>query len=380
MISAEAAKPLRTARVEAQRTVSTFTFSALEARSLTGEMIPMDASAAGEGKLAFTLRVPVGVIGAITPFNFPLNLVAHKVAPAIASGCPMVLKPASQTPLSSLLLAEILAESGLPGGHLNVVTGGGATVGNALVEHPDIAMITFTGSPEVGWGIRAKAARKKVGLELGNNAPVIIEPSGDWATAAKKIAVAGFSHAGQSCISTQRVYVHESIAAPFLDALVPLVDALVVGDPLSEETDVSALISTGERDRVASWVEEAVAAGADLCAGGRIRDDGVLLPTVLSGVSPTHEGVRARGVRPGRRGTGLHATSTTRFRLANDTRYGLQASIFTAGLDSRAARRTHSRLRRGARERGPDLPRRSAAVRGNPRQRQHPRGPALLGA
>ncbi|MCZ7534925.1 MAG: aldehyde dehydrogenase family protein [Acidimicrobiia bacterium] len=331
VISTEAAKPLKTARVEAQRTVSTFTFSALEARSLTGEMIPMDASAAGEGKLAFTLRVPVGVVGAITPFNFPLNLVAHKVAPAIASGCPLVLKPASQTPLSSLLLAEILSESGLPSGHLNIVTGGGTTVGNALVEHPDIAMITFTGSPEVGWGIRAKAARKKVGLELGNNAPVIIEPSGDWATAAKKISVAGFSHAGQSCISTQRVYVHESIAAPFLDELVPLVDSLVVGDPLDEATDVSALISAGERDRVASWVEEAVQAGADLRAGGRIREDGVLQPTVLSGVSPEMK-VCALEVFGPVVAVQTYTDLDDAFRLANDTRYGLQAAIFTAGL------------------------------------------------
>ena len=162
IIATESAKPIKTARVEAQRAVSTFTFAAVAARTLAGEMVPMDASAAGEGKLAFTLRVPIGVVGAISPFNFPLNLVAHKLAPAIAAGCPVVLKPASQTPLSAITLARMLLdECGLPAGHLNVVTGGGGTVGNAIVDHPDIALITFTGSPEVGWGIRARAAAQE---------------------------------------------------------------------------------------------------------------------------------------------------------------------------------------------------------------------------
>ncbi len=193
--------------------MSTFTFASVEARRLAGEVVPLDASDVGEGKLGFTLRVPIGVVGAISPFNFPLNLVAHKLAPAIAAGCPVVLKPASQTPLSAIALAELLLdECGLPSGHLSVVTGSGGTVGNAIVDDPDIALITFTGSPDVGWGIKARAPQKKVGLELGNNAPVIIEPDGDVDTAAAKIAVAGFSHAGQSCISTQRVYLHESIA------------------------------------------------------------------------------------------------------------------------------------------------------------------------
>ena len=252
IICEEAAKPIKTARVEATRAVSTFTFAAVAARDLAGEMIPMDASDAGVGKLGFTLRRPIGVVGAISPFNFPLNLVAHKVAPAIAAGCPVVLKPASQTPISAITLAELLLdECGLPSGHLNLVTGSGGSVGNAIVEHDDIAMITFTGSPEVGWGIKAKAPRKKVGLELGNNAPVIIEPDGDLVSAATKISVAGFSHAGQSCISTQRVYVHEDLGDAFLAELVPRVESLVVGDPLDEQTDVSALISEGERDRVA---------------------------------------------------------------------------------------------------------------------------------
>ena len=329
IIAAEAAKPIKTARVEAKRTVSTFVFSAAAARGLAGEMIPMDASDAGVNKLGFTLRVPIGVVGAISPFNFPLNLVAHKVAPAIAAGCPVVLKPASQTPLSAIALAELLLdECGLPPGYLNVVTGSGASVGNTIVEHDGIAMITFTGSPEVGWGIKARAPRKKVGLELGNNAPVIIEPDGDAVTAATKIAVAGFSHAGQSCISTQRVYVHEDLADAFLAELVPRVESLVVGDPLDEETDVSALISQGERDRVKSWVDEAVAAGASVATGGELCA-GVLAPTVLTDTTPDMN-VCALEVFGPVVTIARYRTLDEALELANDTRYGLQAAIFTS--------------------------------------------------
>jgi acyl-CoA reductase-like NAD-dependent aldehyde dehydrogenase len=340
IIATESAKPIKTARVEAQRAVSTFTFAAAVARTATGEMVPMDASAAGDGKLAFTLRVPIGVIGAISPFNFPLNLVAHKLAPAIAAGCPVVLKPASQTPLSAIALARMLIdECGLPPGHLNVVTGSGTTVGAAIVENDDIAMITFTGSPEVGWGIRARAPRKKVGLELGNNAPVILEPSADFETAAKKISVAGYSHAGQSCISTQRVYVHESIAERFVDMLAPLVEGLRVGNPLDETTDVSALISTGERDRVAGWVEEALAQGAQLACGGKVGEDGVLTPTLLTNVTPDMK-VCAGEVFGPVVGVATYTDYDEALRLANDSRYGLQAAVFTRDLDAalRAAR------------------------------------------
>ena len=331
IIAEEAAKPIKTARVEAKRAVSTFTFASVEARRLAGEMVPLDASDVGAGKLGFTLRLPIGVVGAISPFNFPLNLVAHKLAPAIAAGCPVVLKPASQTPLSAIALAELLLdECGLPSGHLNVVTGSGGSVGNAIVDDPDIALITFTGSPEVGWGIKSRAPHKKVGLELGNNAPVIIEPDGDVSTAAAKIAVAGFSHAGQSCISTQRVYLHESIADAFLDEIVPKVEALVVGDPLDEATDVSALISGGERERVETWIDEAVAAGAKVVTGG-VERNGVLAPTVLTNVQADMKVCSQEVFGP------VVAVQTYRdvddaFRLANDTRYGLQAAIFTRDL------------------------------------------------
>ncbi|HEX5586255.1 MAG TPA: aldehyde dehydrogenase family protein, partial [Acidimicrobiia bacterium] len=285
------------------------------------------------------LQVPIGVVGAISPFNFPLNLVAHKLAPAIAAGCPVVLKPASATPLSAIALARLLlTECGLPTGMLNVVTGSGGAVGDPLVDHPDVAMITFTGSPEVGWGIRGRAATKKVGLELGNNAPVIVEPGADVATVAAKVAVAGFSHAGQSCISTQRVYVHHDVESALLDALAPLVDALVVGDPLDERTDVSALITPKERDRVVSWIDEAVAAGAKVATGGTERD-GMLVPTVLTDVTPDMK-VCAGEVFGPVVAVQRYAHVDDAFRLANDSRYGLQAAIFTPDLDLalRAAR------------------------------------------
>jgi acyl-CoA reductase-like NAD-dependent aldehyde dehydrogenase len=331
-IALEAAKPITTARAEVTRCVSTFRFSAAVCRTMSGQVVPLDAAQAGEGRVGFTVRVPVGVIGAITPFNFPLNLVAHKLAPAIAAGCAVVLKPAGQTPFSGIKLAELLLDRcGLPAGWLHTVTGAGREVGAALVEHDDVAMITFTGSPEVGWGIRAEAPRKKVSLELGNNAPVIIQPDGDWETAAAKIAAAGYSHAGQSCISVQRVLVHEDVAQEFTTQLVEAVQALVVGDPLEDDTQVSALITADDRDRVRAWIEEAVAGGGTVACGGEVGDDGVLQPTVLTGVDPDARVCRDEVFGP------LVVVNTHRdveeaFAAANDTRYGLHAGIFTGSL------------------------------------------------
>ncbi len=330
-ISAESAKPIKTARVEAERAVDTFRFAAAAASTLAGETVPMEASSAGMGKLAFVLRVPIGVVGAISPFNFPLNLVAHKVAPAIAAGCPVVLKPASATPLTALMLADLLIdECGLPPGWLNVVTTSGR-VADHLVTHPEVAMITFTGSPPVGWGIRERAPRKKVSLELGNNSPVIIEADSDWKSAATKISVAGYSFAGQSCISVQRVYVHASIAEQFTETLVAAVEALVVGDPSDDRTDVSALINRDETERVASWIDEAVAEGAQLRTGGDLTNENILRPTVLTDVRPDMQVCRNEVFGPV---VGIQAYD--RFEdalaLANDTRYGLQAGVFTADL------------------------------------------------
>jgi acyl-CoA reductase-like NAD-dependent aldehyde dehydrogenase len=339
LISDEAAKPIAQARGEAGRAVDTMRFSAAVARTFAGEMVPLDASSAGEGKLGFVLRVPIGVVAGISPFNFPLNLVCHKVAPAIAAGCPVVLKPASATPLSALALAELLEEScGLPPGWLNVVTCPGS-VADALVIHDDVALITFTGSPEVGWSIRAKAPRKRVGLELGNNSPIVIEPDGDWKTVAAKVRIAGYSHAGQSCISTQRLYVHEDIVDDFVTELVGQVESLVVGDPADPATEVSALIDAGETERVKTWIDEAVAAGADLATGGDFTGDGILRPTVLVGVEQDMK-VCSDEVFGPVVGVASYSDVDEALARANDTRYGLQAAIFTADLDValRAAR------------------------------------------
>lgn len=331
-IALEAAKPIKTARVEAERAVGTFQFSAAVARTLTGETVPLEASAVGAGKLGFVIRVPIGVVGAISPFNFPLNLVVHKLGPAIAAGCPVVLKPASQTPFSSILLARMLIEEcGLPPAYLQIVTGGGTTVGGALVDNPDVALITFTGSPEVGWGIRARAPRKRVGLELGNNAPVIIEPDGDWKSAVAKIKFAGFSHAGQSCISTQRLFVHESLVDSVAAELVDAVKTLVVGDPMDESTDVSALISQGERNRVKAWIDEAVADGGRVACGGEIGADGVLQPTVIVDAKPDMN-VCALEVFGPVVAIQSYSDFDTALRMANDTRYGLQAAVFTSDI------------------------------------------------
>jgi acyl-CoA reductase-like NAD-dependent aldehyde dehydrogenase len=332
IIAREAAKPVKTARVEVDRAVGTFQFAAVEARTLVGEVVAMDAIPAGEGKFGFTMRMPIGVVGAIAPFNFPLNLVVHKVGPAIAAGCAVVLKPASQTPFSSILLARMLIEEcGLPAEWLSVVTGGGATVGNALVDHPHVALLTFTGSPDVGWGIRARAPRKRVGLELGNNAPIIIEADGDWMTAATKIKVAGFSHAGQSCISTQRILVHESIAPEFVEELVRQVATLKIGDPLDESTDVSSLISVTERERVSTWIDEAVADGARIVHGGELSPDGVLVPTIVVDARPSMK-ICAKEVFGPVVAISTYSDVADALRTANETDFGLQAAIFTSNI------------------------------------------------
>src|SRR5918993_4414730 len=221
LISDEAGKPMKAARVEARRAMSTYTFAAVEARKLAGEVVPMDASQAGEGKLAFTLRRPIGVVGAISPFNFPLNLVAHKIAPALAAGCAVVLKPAGQTPLSALLLAELELEAGLPPGWLSVVVGKASEIGDAFVADERVRLITFTGSAEVGWKLRERAPRKKVSLELGNATPVIVEADADVDETATKLAANAFSFAGQSCISVQRIYVQQTAYEQFLSRFLP---------------------------------------------------------------------------------------------------------------------------------------------------------------
>src|SRR3954465_6953461 len=230
-ISDEAGKPLKAARVETSRAMSTYTFAAVEARKLAGEMVPMDAAQAGEGKLGFTLRRPIGIVGAISPFNFPLNLVAHKLAPALAAGCPVVLKPASQTPLSAPLRGEREEGGGLPPGWLSVIVGPSSEIGDVLVEDERVKAITFTGSGPVVWKLKERAPKKKVNLELGNATPVIVAADADLDAAAAAMAANAFSFAAQSCISVQRIYVEQPAYDGFLERFLPHVEALVVGDP-----------------------------------------------------------------------------------------------------------------------------------------------------
>jgi acyl-CoA reductase-like NAD-dependent aldehyde dehydrogenase len=328
-ICAEAGKPIKTARVEAARAADTLTFSAVEARKLTGGTVPMEASSAGVGKLGIMLRVPLGVVGAISPFNFPLNLVCHKLGPAIAAGNAVVLKPAGQTPISALKLAQIFIDAGLPEGWLSVVPGGGSTVGNALVEHELTAAISFTGSAPVGWGIRSKVPHKRVGLELGSNAPLIVNDDGDWETAADKAQIHAFSHAGQSCISTQRILVHEGVADRFIERLVGNVEKLKVGDPADDSTDVGPLITPDDRDRVKQWIDEAAAGGAKILVGGDLVDEGrCLAPTLIEGPS-REDKVWCEEIFGPVATIDRFSDFEDALARANDSKFGLQAGVFT---------------------------------------------------
>jgi acyl-CoA reductase-like NAD-dependent aldehyde dehydrogenase len=340
-ICSEAGKPLKAARVEAARAMSTYTFAAVEARKLAGDVVPMDASQAGDGKLAFTLRRPIGVIAAISPFNFPLNLVAHKIAPALAAGCAVVLKPASQTPLSALLLAELETEAGLPPGWLNVVAGPSAEIGDMLVSDARVKAISFTGSSDVGWGLRERAARKKVSLELGNATPVIVAADADLEEAATKLAANAFSFAGQSCISVQRIYVQRAAYDRFLKRFLPLVEALRVGDPADEETDVGPVIDDAARSRILDWIAES---HGDVLTGGDTAEDGLIRPTVIAAPSPEAKVSCDEVFGPVCTVTAYDSLEDA-IALANDTRFGLQAGIFTS--DVRAALRAAQELEFG---------------------------------
>ena len=328
-ICAEAGKPIKTARVEASRAVSTYTFAAVEARKLAGDVIPMDASEAGDGKIAFTLRRPIGVIGAISPFNFPCNLVAHKLAPALAAGCPVVLKPASATPLSALLLAELEQAAGLPAGWLTVLVGPSGEIGDVLVEDERVRMITFTGSSGVGWGIAERAARKRVRLELGNSTPVVVATDADLDLAATKLAANAFSFAGQSCISVQRIYVERPVLDGFLERFLPKVEALVTGDPTDDATDVGPVIDEDARTRIAAWVDEAQADGATLLAGA--TDANPLGPLVVAEAPETARVVCDEVFGPVCVVNAVDSLEDA-YTRANGTEYGLQAGIFTASI------------------------------------------------
>lgn len=330
IISLEAGKPIKAARLEVVRSVQTFKFAAEEAKRIGGESIPMDAAKGAEGKIAFTVREPIGVVGAITPFNFPLNLVAHKVAPAIASGNTMVLKPAEQTPLSSLLLAEIMTEAGLIPGALNVVTGDGPTLGHVLNTDPRIKKISFTGSPEVGRIIQSKADFKKLTLELGSNAALIVDKHCDLETAVQKAVLGAFVYAGQVCIHTQRIYVHQEIFDAFLEKFVDLAKNLKVGAPQEETTDVSAVINQRSIDRILSWIEEAKASGAKVALGGEVKGQ-IIKPTVLTHVDEKQKVVCQEVFGPVVVINPIQSLEQG-VQLTNQSRYGLNAGVFTNDL------------------------------------------------
>lgn len=339
LVACETGKPIKEARGEAERSLQTIIAAAQAARELRGEVVPIDAAPAGKGRMALTVREPLGVIGAITPFNFPLNLGLHKIAPALAGGNAVVHKPAGTTPLSALRLARAIEEAGAPRGAYNVITGDGGTIGGPLVESPDVAMITFTGSREVGLDIRARAGMKRVTLELGGNSAVVIEPDGDLDAAVARSVPGSFAHSGQVCISIQRIYVQEAVAEEFLEKFVAATRKLRIGHPLEETTDISSLITEKEAVRVEQWIHEAALQGAGVLTGGE-RRGATITPTILTHVPRTMK-VCCQEVFGPVVVVERYGTLAEAIERVNDSMYGLQAGIYTRDLEKafRAARR-----------------------------------------
>lgn len=331
LIALEAGKPIKLARAEVSRAILTFTDGLEESKRIHGELLPLDREASSEGRLALVRRVPVGPVAAITPFNFPLNLVAHKIAPALASGTSMVLKPAPQAPLSALFLARIVDEAGVPPGAFSAMFCS-VEVAQPLVTDDRIKVLTFTGSAEVGWALKRKAGKKRVVLELGGNASVAVCEDADLDFAAQRSAAGGFAFAGQACISVQRIYVHRQVFDAFAEKFLTLVKQLQVGDPLDEATDVGPMISPQDAERAARWVQEAVAGGARLLAGGE-RDGALFQPTVLTGTNPGMKVCCQEVFAP--------VVTLEPFedlpeavRRMNDSAYGLQAGVFTRDIQA----------------------------------------------
>jgi glyceraldehyde-3-phosphate dehydrogenase (NADP+) len=341
-LSLEEGKPLAESVGEVGRCPELIRLSAFEGAQLRGEVLPLDAAPNGAGKFGLALRVPCGVVVAITPFNFPLLLVLHKVAPALATGNAVILKPASTTPLVALELTKLLLEAGLPPLGIQCLTGDGAALGVRLCADPRVRKITFTGSTAVGEEIARVAGVKRLSLELGGNAPVAVLADGDVERAAQQVATAGYLNAGQVCISTQRVIVERQVYPAFLEALAPLVSAIPTGDPFEPETKLAAMISEREATRVQSWVEEAVTAGARVVAGGE-RDGAVHEATVVADVDPAARLFREELFGPVV-GVTAAADDAEVLRLANASDFGLSAGVFTNDLDRalRYARRVDS--------------------------------------
>ena len=330
-ISQEEGKIIAEGRGEANRAVETIMGSAEEAKRLHGETVPLDADPTGSKKFGFTLRIPCGVVAAIAPFNFPLNLVAHKVGPALAAGNSVIVKPASDTPLSALKLTEILLEAGLPPEGIQCLTGSGGEIGDALVADRRVRKVTFTGSREIGERICHTAGIKKVTMELGSNSPVIVMPDADLEKVATVLAMTGYGNAGQTCISTQRVLASKKIYGDLLGALKPKVEALSTGDQLDEKNKVGPMVKESEAVRVDAWVNEAVSGGAKLVAGGG-RRGAIYLPAVVADVHPDMRISRDELFGPAVAVTPFE-TIEQAIALANDSIYGLAAGIFTENIE-----------------------------------------------
>jgi acyl-CoA reductase-like NAD-dependent aldehyde dehydrogenase len=329
MIALEAGKPMKAARVEVERAIFTFRLAAEESARNTGEQLELGGN---PKRAALVRRFPIGPIAAITPFNFPLNLVAHKLAPAMAVGCTVVLKPAPQTPITALMLARIIHDAGWPAGALNVLPLANEDAA-AMVADDRLKMLSFTGSAKVGWELKAKSGKKRVVLELGGNAAVIVHSDADIAEAATRCAFGGFTYAGQSCISVQRIFVEQSKYQQFLDTLVPKVRALKCGDPLDETVDVGPLIRESDAERIENWISEAVSAGAKLlCVGKRTLNRRFIEPAVLTHTKPNQR-VNSEEIFGPVVTVEPYRDFDEALKLVNDSRYGLQAGIFTNAPD-----------------------------------------------
>jgi glyceraldehyde-3-phosphate dehydrogenase (NADP+) len=329
-IALEAGKPIKDARAEVGRSVQTFRVAAEEAKRIGGDILPLDWTPGTDNRAGLIRRFPIGPVLGITPFNFPINLVAHKVAPAIASGNPIIIKPAPQTPITALALGKIVVEAGWPAGAISVLPCSN-DVAAVMLHNEHIRMLSFTGSAAVGWELRAAAPKKRVVLELGGNAACIVHDDADVELAAKKIIAGGFVYSGQSCISVQRVFVHEDVRESLLSRVVSGVKALVVGDPLEETTQVGPMVNQAAAVRAESWVREAVEAGATLLTGGQRREN-ILEPAVLSGVKPDSQLAREEAFAPVIF-INTYSSFSDVLTAVNNSRYGLQAAVFTSSWD-----------------------------------------------
>jgi acyl-CoA reductase-like NAD-dependent aldehyde dehydrogenase len=331
LIAREGGKPLKDATMEVNRAIQTIMISSEEAKRIHGETVPIEAVPGSENRMGLYIRVPAGVVAAIAPFNFPINLVVHKVAPAIAAGNAVVLKPASTTPLTSIYLCNLLEQAGLPKGYINLVIGPGHTVGDYLVTHPDVKVISFTGSPSVGLRIKQKSGFSKVVLELGNNSGNIVHSDADLDLAAEVLARRAYGSAGQFCVSVQRIYVQEDVVDEFSRKMVEATRKLVVGNPLSPDTDVGPMITLGEAQRVEEWIREAVRDGAEVLFGGT-REENVVQPTLLKNVKRDMKVVCEEVFGPVA-SIIPYKTFDEAIAAVNDSEYGLQAGVFTRNVD-----------------------------------------------